>query len=856
MLLHLSGTTLRRGIAALVAGIALLAAAAGLAAENAIPVDHNGLPMWVVAEPTDFPVRIELSGRDALDRLLATVMPADFSRDQIRPDAATGRIVFSPRLTGAEAAAIEAAGFTVVRTRDTDLENRRAAEAFWAEQAVQGFAAKDASKALYYPTHAQIGSDFATLAATYPTLARTFNLGNSVQGRERWGIVISDDVNNTEAEPEVRLSASIHGDEPVDMVMLWNFAHYLLQNYGQAGFEDVTNLVDNYEIHIVPLYNPDGYVANSRYNANGVDLNRNFGPPAGTDPVQETENISFMAYSQAHHFVVSQNGHGGALVANYPWDYTYTRAPDDAALIRLALEYSTYNLPMYNSPSFPQGITEGADWYIVTGGLQDWTYDQTGCIDITMEISNTKWPAASTLDTFWSENVQSLMHYVKAARYGVHGVVTGSDSGLPLDATVTVVGNTKTVSTDPAHGDYYKLLPTGTFTLTFSAPGYLDKSFTGVATTWGTETVLDVAMDPIAHGDVAGTVTGPGAVGLDASVKFYSLPLDQLYASTTSSAGAGGAYAASLPYGDYRVEASAAGYGTLSQTVTVGASPATADFVLGAIENVTLFACDFEAGLDGWTGPWGQATSGYNSTASLTDSPVGNYTSSLTSIEAMAAGVDLTGLLTAEVSFWAHWDIENSWDGCFFEVSTNGGSSWTALAMTHTNAASGQGGQTPAGTPLYDNLQSTWVHETLSLASYIGQTDVRFRFRLVTDSSINKDGMYVDDFVIAGTRLQDVLSGVPGAGVTALALKAWPNPFNPTTKVAFTVPAAGPVELNVYDVRGRLVRRLASGAFEAGGHERTWDGRDDAGQAVGSGVYFAQVRSAGQRAVTKLMLVK
>ncbi len=76
---------------------------------------------------------------------------------------------------------------------------------------------------------------------------------------------------------------------------------------------------------------------------------------------------------------------------NYLWDWTYTLAPDDAALIQMSLAYSTTNLPMYNG-SFPQGITNGADWYVATGTLQDWTYDQTDCIGATIEVSNTKWP--------------------------------------------------------------------------------------------------------------------------------------------------------------------------------------------------------------------------------------------------------------------------------------------------------------------------------------------------------------------------------------------------------------------------------------------------------------------------------
>ena len=59
---------------------------------------------------------------------------------------------------------------------------------------------------------------------------------------------------------------------------------------------------------------------------------------------------------------------------------------------------------------------------------------------------------------------------------------------------MTVIGNTKVVHTDPDRGDYYKLLDTGTYSLRFEAAGYVTQTISGVSTTWGTPTVLDVAL--------------------------------------------------------------------------------------------------------------------------------------------------------------------------------------------------------------------------------------------------------------------------------------------------------------------------------------------------------------------------
>jgi len=84
----------------------------------------------------------------------------------------------------------------------------------------------------------------------------------------------------------------------------------------------------------------------------------------------------------------------------------------------------------------------------------------------------------------------------------------------------------------------------------------------------------------------------------------------------------------------------------------------------------------------------------------------------------------------------------------------------------------------------------------------------------------------------------------------------YPNPFNPSTLVAFSLPRDGAVELDVVDVRGHLVRTLHSGVLPAGRHELTWDGKDAAGHGMASGVYFARLRHDGQELTHKMLLNK
>lgn len=502
---------LRSEVFYLLPAVLLLGLGAPAARSQAIPLDAHGLPQWEVRVFDDFPVRVDLASRDALGTLLARVPIASFDREQLRPGVA-GRWILETRITDEEAAALRAAGYSFERRPDVEQANRRAMEAAWAREAAEGGAAlRTGDLRGVYHTHAQIGTILQQAETNYPQIAHRLSVGNSVQGRELWTLEISDNVGVDEGEPEVRLAGSIHGNEPPALEMLLYLVDYLTTHYGTDPV--VTDLVDNTDLFITPSLNPDGLTSGRRYNAHNVDLNRNFPVPDGSigddgTLSEEPETVAIKSFGAAHHFVVSMNRHTGSLVVNYPWDYTYTLAPDDAALIDLSLEYSTYNLPMYNG-SFYHGITNGAQWYIVHGSLQDWSYQQTGCIDVTIEMSNTFAPPAARLDALWNDNRESFLHYIRAARYGIHGRVTDSLTGAPLAATVAVVGNSKPVTTDPDQEDYYKLLPTGTYSVMVSALGYQTRTIAGVSTVWGTPTVLDVTLDQIGTGVDALAAAGP-----------------------------------------------------------------------------------------------------------------------------------------------------------------------------------------------------------------------------------------------------------------------------------------------------------------------------------------------------------
>ncbi|MGE5497078.1 MAG: C-GCAxxG-C-C family (seleno)protein [Syntrophothermus sp.] len=102
-----------------------------------------------------------------------------------------------------------------------------------------------------------------------------------------------------------------------------------------------------------------------------------------------------------------------------------------------------------------------------------------------------------------------------------------------------------------------------------------------------------------------------------------------------------------------------------------------------------------------------------------------------------------------------------------------------------------------------------------------------------------------------------VESGALGAVSTYKLHQNYPNPFNPTTKIRFSIPEAKEVYLSVYDAHGRLVRELVGGSEHAAGtYELNWDGLDDEGQKVASGVYFSRIQAGSYSESVKMVLLK
>ena len=178
-----------------------------------------------------------------------------------------------------------------------------------------------------------------TLVATYPDLAQKVSLGTSILGRNMWALRITGP--QARRKPAVFMHGAEHGNEQAPASIVAFVANHLLTNYGTNP--TVTALVDNVEWYLLPIMNPDGYVAYDRYNAHGYDLNRNWGGPGsgqdstgGPFPFSEAETAQLRSFLVNHDNVrVHVDLHGYVPWIMWPWGHTPTHCADHATFLSI-----------------------------------------------------------------------------------------------------------------------------------------------------------------------------------------------------------------------------------------------------------------------------------------------------------------------------------------------------------------------------------------------------------------------------------------------------------------------------------------------------------------------------------------
>ncbi len=817
---------------------------------------------------------IPLENHAALDRLLELeISVASIVRD-------TARVY----LRQGEADRIRAAGFQLLAKPDPVQEVFRSLEnrSDWQRDELDEYHGNDA-----------IAGFILELQDERPELFRVSSAGSSFEGRELWVLEISDNVQENEDEPEVVLISTMHGNEPVGTEMLLMFAQLVADEYDENT--SLRQLVDETHITLMPMMNPDGNEAGQRYNAQGFDLNREF-PDRLDDPYNVPEGHPkevqvLMQFFQENSFSLGANMHTGALVANYPYDgnpedqSVYTACPDDAWYVDVCLTYSMLNPPMYNSTEFENGITNGADWYTINGGMQDWSYVMMGCPHITLELSDTFWPPENQLEQYWDENRDAIISFIEQAHRGIRGIVTDAVTGQPLQARIRVGENPIEVYTDGEVGDYHRLLLPGTYDLIVEADGYLPYREEGVLVSRGGSTRVDVQLVARPDGEfheeftdgVGGFIHRPEETG---GADQWHLS-DQHYFSAPQAFKCG-----DEGEGNYGTNMDAS---LITPPITVE-DGSTLHFWhrIFSEASAAYYGYAYDGGRIEYHYTEGDTTwqvltpeGGYPYLVRNTgDHPFPHDSGILAGYcEGRELHVPLEGI-EGEVEFRFRFVSDNTvqYQGWFIDdVSVSGPSGTPYLIATPQTVA-------------FDTLLVGASSSTSLTLRIIGDGDVIIDEALIQPVGgafqITEDleGMVLEPMSLhecelifapadSGTHLGELqinsnappllvsLSGTaqqpsgledgPALPGEVVFQPPMPNPFNASTMLRFSLPAPSSVHLRVFDLLGREALTIAREKLPAGHHRIALDG-----SRLASGVYFVRLDTGSERFVRRVVLLR
>lgn len=646
-----------------------------------------------------------------------------------------------------------------------------------------------------------------SMTLLYPDLIsarQPIGSGTTIEGRPVFQLKISDNPTVDENEPEMMYTALHHAREACSLSQLIYFMWYVLENY-QTNPE-IKALVDNTEMYFVPVINPDGYIYNYTTDPNGggmwrknrrdntdgtfgVDLNRNYGqfwgfddsgssPDGSSDTYRgasafsEPETQIIKEFCEVHQFKIAINYHTYSNLLIFPYGHTFAYCADST----IYLAQTGY---MAKENGFKCGNAIHTVGYYSNGGSDDWMWGEVGTkpkiFAMTPEAGSFDdgfWPAINRIVPICKN---TLTENIKAMEL-VHRCVTLEDKSPSVTANLN---------------NY--------FTYNLQCIG-LDSTGT-----------YDVSISPVS-GNVQ-TVGGSNSYNL---VMLQSV-FDSIPYTLSASIASGQTYSfvVAVNNGMYTItDTIVKTFGT-NQAIYANAATVITDWASSAANT------------------WNTTTSKFvSSPSSFTDSPSGDYADNRNITYTLSQAIDLSGLVNANLKFYAQWDIESGYDYVEVQASGDNGTSWTALCGKYTHA--GNGNQDD-GKPLYDGQQLTWVQEEMSLNDYLGQT-IKLRYKLVSDQGVTGDGFYFDDLVVEG-----ISSTTSVKKIDVISFGIYPNPA--ANSITLQLNNSEKSNLEIYDGVGKLIynKPIVSATVSA-----DW---------LASGVYYCRVTSASSKSELKKLVI-
>jgi len=369
-----------------------------------------------------------------------------------------------------------------------------------------------------YHTYGQMVDEMVYISVNYPNITRLHTLGYSTGfNLPILAMKVSDNPQIQEDEPRILYNGVHHACEIIGveicLAMLWD----LVTKYGTDSF--VTNSVNNSEIWIVPIVNPDGHYItrslidtlwrkNCRDNnlngywdsGDGVDLNRNYdflwglgGSPdpshreyRGPYPFSENEARAIRDLAQRERFIFDicyhshrQWEYGEAVY--YPWRWGNAPAPDFNH-IRTIAESIALRIPSEIGAGYTYSPIFGR---ATEGGLtRNWLYHAIGTFAYTIEVSRWYYPDPNLIDSLCARNIRGAYYLLERMfQHQITGHVIDSVTGQPLVAEIRILEAYASPDTiqprlsDSLYGRFYRILSPGNYTVQVIKPGYFTKTY-------------------------------------------------------------------------------------------------------------------------------------------------------------------------------------------------------------------------------------------------------------------------------------------------------------------------------------------------------------------------------------------
>ncbi|MFN6038879.1 MAG: M14 family zinc carboxypeptidase, partial [Bacteroidota bacterium] len=621
----------------------------------------------------------------------------------------------------------------------------------------------------------EVMNNLDSMAAKYPqfvSIRQPIGSGTTHEGRSVYYVKISDNPNADENEPEILYNSLHHAREAESISQLIYFMWYILENYNNDSA--IQYLLNNTEMYFVPVVNPDGYEYNYLTNPNGggmwrknrrtngdgtfgVDLNRNYGynwglnnfgssPTTSSDTyrgpsaISEPETHLMVNFINAHQFRMAVNNHTYSDVLIYPFGYAAnTYTPDSAQFVK-------YGECMTDCNGFAYGTANQTVGYTANGTIDDWLYADTTSHS---KIFSFTPEAGAPTDGFWP----AINRIIPIAQ---------NTMSQNIYAAKLVGKYAKTESTDPlfvsntnfyAHFDFSRLgMESGNFTVSI-LPLSVNIQTTGSPKQFSNPSLLTVYSDSI---DI--TISNP-------------LPGDLI------------SYLIAVDNGFYTE------YDTVNQ---IFGNP------------VLAFADNCNSVSPQWTSTsWGVNTTQFLSgTASLTESPTGNYANNVTRVLTTTNSVNLTDAIAARLEFSAKWMIEAQYDYLEVQASSDNGVTWNNLCGNYTTL--GTVNQN-FNNPLYDGYQNEWIKEEMNLIDYLGQ-NLKLRFRFKSDNGATYDGFNLEDVRIE--KIVNVNAGISNE-MESNSYSVFPNPASGDFFIKSGGNGIGPDKIELFDITGKFIKSLS-----------------------------------------------